>query len=247
MFLSFNGFAQTKKKPKKIKTQSFQFEFQEMPEIKDFAFVIQIDRDSDITLKIQKKEDSEYVTNSSKTETLNEFFLSFSNLQNAKSQSKTKSALEPIIIVKADRLLRFEEIVKVIKSVRVSPTQKIKLQISDNLYAAIPQKPVDNPNVIWRPNPLTLLVYLKNDRKFTLNNEPFGNFENIFPLTDKMKQIFKEREENGIFREGTNEVEKTVFVKMPLSVNFEEVIGTIEKLFATGASPIILQIDDLEK
>jgi biopolymer transport protein ExbD len=48
-----------------------------------------------------------------------------------------------------------------------------------------------------------------------------------------------------VFREGTNEVEKTVFIKSPKSVRYGDVIKVIDAAKMVGASPIGLQIDDL--
>jgi biopolymer transport protein ExbD len=60
-----------------------------------------------------------------------------------------------------------------------------------------------------------------------------------------LREIFKERENNGVFREGTNEVEKTIFIKSPRSVRYGDVVKVIDAAKTAGASPIGLQIDDL--
>ena len=64
-------------------------------------------------------------------------------------------------------------------------------------------------------------------------------------LTNKLREIFKERENNGAFREGTNEVEKTLFIKSPKSVKYGDVVKVIDAAKTAGAEPIGLQIDDL--
>lgn len=59
-----------------------------------------------------------------------------------------------------------------------------------------------------KPNPLMLqLRFADRNNNFLLNRE---RFENFGALANSLKQIFKEREENGVFREGTNEVYKTI-------------------------------------
>jgi len=60
-----------------------------------------------------------------------------------------------------------------------------------------------------------------------------------------LAEIFKERENNGVFRENTNEVEKTIFLKSPKSVKYGDVVKVIDAAKDAGASPIGLQIDDL--
>jgi len=112
--------------------------------------------------------------------------------------------------------------------------------------AKVPAEPKDQQNVNVRPNPLTLVVAISKETKgITLNNEPFGDVSDTDKLSNRLREIFKERENNGVFREGTNEVEKTIFLKSPKSVRYGDVVKVIDAAKAAGASPIGLQIDDL--
>ena len=112
--------------------------------------------------------------------------------------------------------------------------------------AKVPAEPKDQQDVNVKPNPLTLVVAINKDTKaITLNNETFGDVSDTDKLNAKLAEIFKERENNGVFREGTNEVEKTIFLKSPKSVRYGDVVKVIDAAKAAGASPIGLQIDDL--
>jgi biopolymer transport protein ExbD len=112
--------------------------------------------------------------------------------------------------------------------------------------AKVPAEPKDQQNVNVKPNPLTLVVSIsKETRAITLNNEPFGDVSDTDKLKNRLAEIFKERENNGVFREGTNEVEKTIFLKSPKSVKYGDVVKVIDAAKDAGASPIGLQIDDL--
>ncbi len=112
--------------------------------------------------------------------------------------------------------------------------------------AKVPAEPKDQQNVNVKPNPLTLVVSIsKETRGITLNNEPFGDVSDTDKLKNRLAEIFKERENNGVFREGTNEVEKTIFLKSPKSVKYGDVVKVIDAAKDAGASPIGLQIDDL--
>lgn len=113
--------------------------------------------------------------------------------------------------------------------------------------AKVPAEPKPNENeVVPRPNPLTLVVAInKADKKITLNNEVVGDVTNTADLTNRLTAIFKERDAGGVFREGTNEVEKTLFIKSPRSVKYGEVVRIIDAVKQAGAQPIGLQIDDL--
>lgn len=99
-----------------------------------------------------------------------------------------------------------------------------------------------------KPNPLTLVVAInKADMKVSLNNEDMGPITDLSGLTNKLAQTFKDREQNGVFREGTNEVEKTIFIKSPRSVRYGAVVNVIDAVKQAGAQPIGLQIDDLSE
>ncbi len=112
--------------------------------------------------------------------------------------------------------------------------------------AKVPAEPKDQQQVNVKPNPLTLVVGISKDTKaITLNNDPYGDVTDTEKLSNKLREIFKERESNGVFRENTNEVEKTIFIKSPKSVRYGDVIKVIDAAKAAGASPIGLQIDDL--
>ena len=112
--------------------------------------------------------------------------------------------------------------------------------------AKVPAEPKNEPQVNVKPNPLTLVVAInKDDKKITLNNEPFGDVTDTEKLSERLRAIFKERETNGVLREGSKEVEKTLFSKSPKTVRYEGVVKVIDAVKSVGASPIGLQIDDL--
>lgn len=125
----------------------------------------------------------------------------------------------------------------------ITPTKPSRFE------AKVPAEPKDEPaSSPPKPNPLTLVVAInKADGKVTLNNEAMGNTSDASPLTEKLAAVFKDREASGAFREGTNEVEKTLFVKSPRSVKYGDVVRVIDAAKQAGAQPIGLQIDDLEQ
>ena len=122
----------------------------------------------------------------------------------------------------------------------ISPVKPSKFE------AKVPAEPKDQPQQEVKPNPLTLVVAINKDTKaITLNNEAAGDVSDATALTGKLEEIFKARETNGVFREGTNEVEKTIFIKSPTSVRYGDVVKVIDAAKLAKASPIGLQIDDL--
>lgn len=115
--------------------------------------------------------------------------------------------------------------------------------------AKVPAEPKPEENQApAKPNPLTLVVAINNaDKSVTLNNERAGDVSDTEPLTARLQTIFKEREQNMVFREGTSEIEKTVFVKAPRSTRYGEVVKVIDAVKIAGAQPVGLQIDDLSE
>jgi len=113
--------------------------------------------------------------------------------------------------------------------------------------AKVPAEPKPDDQTIVQPNPLTLVVTInKADKKITLNNkESLGDTTNTADLTARLAAIFKEREASGAFRAGTNEIEKTLFIKSPRSLRYGDVVKVIDAVKQSGAQPIGLQIDDL--
>jgi len=112
--------------------------------------------------------------------------------------------------------------------------------------AKVPAEPKDQQQVDVKPNPLTLVVGINKERAITLNNESTGTVDDPESLTNKLRDIFKQRESNGVFKENSpNEIEKTIFIKSPKSVRYGDVVKVIDAAKFAGAQPIGLQIDDL--
>lgn len=113
--------------------------------------------------------------------------------------------------------------------------------------AKVPAEPKEQQqNLDVKPNPLTLVISINRaTRALSLNNESAGTIDEPESLTGKLTEIFKQREINDVRREGTNEIEKTVFIKSPTSVRYGDVVKVIDAVKMAGAEPVGLQIDDL--
>lgn len=112
--------------------------------------------------------------------------------------------------------------------------------------AKVPAEPKNEQQLDVKPNPLTLVISInRENRSISLNNDSGGSVDDPTALTAKLTDIFNQRTTNGVFREGTNEVEKTVFIKSPKLVKYGDVVKVIDAAKMAGASPIGLQIDDL--
>ena len=113
--------------------------------------------------------------------------------------------------------------------------------------AKVPAEPKpDDVQAPAKPNPLTLVVTVdRSTMGVALNNEAAGDVSDTSLLTTKLQEIFKQRENNLVFREGTNEVEKTVFVKSPRSIKYGDVVKVIDAVKLAGSDRVGLQVDDL--
>jgi biopolymer transport protein ExbD len=112
--------------------------------------------------------------------------------------------------------------------------------------AKIPSEPDPNQDLSQlKPNPLTLVVTISSDYKLKLNQDDMGNVSDTAPLAQRLTSLFQQRKEQRAFRTGTEEVEKTVFIKAPRGMKYGDVVKVIDAIKGAGASPVGLQVDDL--
>jgi len=119
--------------------------------------------------------------------------------------------------------------------------------------ANVPSQP--DRDVPVDPNPKTLVVTIKSDRTLMLNRTgDMGSIYDTVKLTTTLSSLFQERLHNHTYRDDLRDrsdlpdsvrVEKTVFIKAPRALPYAEVVRVLDSLKGAGASPIGLQIDDL--
>jgi biopolymer transport protein ExbD len=107
-----------------------------------------------------------------------------------------------------------------------------------------------------KPNPLTLVVSISTDLRLKLNQDDIGNVNDSVPLSVKLEQIFRMRREIRAYKPGLEtrtdltedeRVEKTITVKAPRSIKYGDVMKIVDAIKGAGASPIVLQLDDLSQ
>jgi biopolymer transport protein ExbD len=105
-----------------------------------------------------------------------------------------------------------------------------------------------------KPNPLTLVVSIGTDLSLKLNQDNIGSVNDTGPLSQRLAQLFKQRQETRAYKPGMEtrtdipdkeRIEKTVFVKAPRSLKYGDVVKVIDAIKGAGASPVGLQVDDL--
>ena len=120
--------------------------------------------------------------------------------------------------------------------------------------ARVPAKP--DLKLPLDPNIKTLLVTIKPDRTLTLNGlSDMGSVSDTTKLSETLANLFQLRRKNHVYRDemiGRVDVpedlriETTVFIKAPRSIAYGEVARVIDGIKGAGATPLGLQIDNLE-
>ena len=112
--------------------------------------------------------------------------------------------------------------------------------------AKIPSEPDPQQDLSQvKPNPLTLVVTIASDLKLKLNQDDMGSVNDTAALGQRLSALFAQRKEQRAYRPGTEEVEKTVFIKAPRSMQYGNVVKVIDAIKGAGANPVGLQVDDL--
>lgn len=118
---------------------------------------------------------------------------------------------------------------------------------------AVPSKPDLNPLVI--PDDRTLVVTIKSDRTLMLNGlSDMGSVSDTGKLSATLADLFEQRLKNHAYSNEmrdridlpeTARIQRTVFIKAPRAIPYGEVVRVLDGIRGAGASPVGLQIDDL--
>ena len=117
----------------------------------------------------------------------------------------------------------------------------------------VPSKPSQDQSL--NPNDKTLVVTIRQDRTLMLNGlTDMGSVNDTSNLSTKLVDLFRQRVQNHVYQDELRDridlpeemrIEKTVFIKAPRSIPYAEVIRVLDGIKGAGASPVGLQIDDL--
>ena len=149
-------------------------------------------------------------------------------------------------------------------NINVTPLIDVLLVMLIIFMVAAPLKPSrfltsiaahPDPTAHIDPNPKTLVVTIKSDRTLMLNRiGDMGSIYDTTKLSTTLTSLFQERVYNHTYRDALRDrndlpdsvrVEKTVFIKAPRALPYADVVRVLDSLKGAGASPIGLQIDDL--
>jgi biopolymer transport protein ExbD len=117
----------------------------------------------------------------------------------------------------------------------------------------VPSQPQPDTNI--EPSPLTLVVTIKSDRSLMLNRDTdMGSVYDTAKLCMKLADVFQERRQNHAYKYELRDradlpedarIERTVFIKAPRALPYADVVLVLDSIKGAGATPIGLQIDDL--
>lgn len=230
--------AQKKKAPQK-KQASIKEVFTNLSDIcippnTDYISVLQIDSEAKATLTTQTNTGSRVLFDV--------------NMTASAADALTAVFDKPTVTVKADPSLKFDLVVKILKGARQALDRCFNVEASthaDDPYVYIFPEPKEANDLPVYPNPLLLVVRLDQNADITLNNERQGSLNDTSALEIVLERVFKERENDGVFRRGTNVVEKTVRLKAVPTARFGDIVKIVDALKQAGASPVGLQIDEV--
>lgn len=97
-----------------------------------------------------------------------------------------------------------------------------------------------------KPSGLTLVAGLTAEGGIVLNGVDHGRLSDPQRLIASLRETFQAREEKRIFREGTNEIEKTVFLKASKSTSYADFVKLLSTVKNAGASRVGVQIDGVD-
>ena len=123
----------------------------------------------------------------------------------------------------------------------------------ERFLTKVPAKPDRDDRL--QPNDKTLVVTINSDLSLKLNGlADMGSVNDTTKLATTLADVFYQRRQNHAYKyelrdradlpEDTR-IERTVFIKAPRALPYADVVRVLDGIKGAGASPIGLQIDDL--
>jgi biopolymer transport protein ExbD len=175
---------------------------------------------------------------------------------------KNRAASDALVYVAAGRFNDYGTIVEVLNQIRMQKVSRVGLLANRSnavgparFAVETPTEPDPNADISQlKPNPLTLVVTVTPDLKLKLNQNDYGEVNDPEPLSAILSQVFQKRLEHRAYKPGlelrtdlpeSERIEKTIVIKANRSTKYGDVIKVIDTVKGAGASPIMLQIEDL--
>jgi biopolymer transport protein ExbD len=172
---------------------------------------------------------------------------------------ETNPSEKNLIYLNGDANVEYGNIVETLDSIRRSNAENIglivepasgadkKLQVLKVKNSAEPQ--LEDPADLLDKR---LVINLQKDGKIKLGRFDNYSFKASAPeiteaeVSGKLAPLLKENEEKKFNLRGTNEIDKTVFVKASRANRYGEVARLADAAISAGASEVYLMLDDLD-
>jgi hypothetical protein len=171
------------------------------------------------------------------------------DLPNGANRFNRANNVFPKVVVEADPNISMLELWNPITLFRPDHTEIVMtidngMPSGGEILLAVPWNSPE-PEVSIKPNPLLLIASIADDDRLLLNNEPMGTLADTAPLSKRLQEVFRDREANGVLRENTNEIEKSVTIMMPMSNRkVSDLIAIARAIWLPGGDRIALAMDD---
>src|SRR5215813_10082834 len=170
-----------------------------------------------------------------------------------------------MIIANRDAANRSVAVTHARPSINVTPLIDVLLVMLIIFMVAAPMKPSrfltkvpSPPDESQRDVPMSddgLVVTIRSDRTLMLNGlTEMGSVYDTEKLSATLIDLFQKRLANHAYRwdlrdrtdlSDAQKIQKTVYIKAPRALPYADVVHVLDSLKGAGASPIGLQIDDL--
>ena len=174
-----------------------------------------------------------------------------------------QSEPDKMVYLAANSSNDYGTVVEICEEVRKLAVSRVGLLVKktgsnfpSRLAVELPVRPYFHPDLSSvKPDPLTLVVTISPDLRLTLNADAAGAVNDTAPLSEWVRRIFQHRKDNFSLRPGMEtrtdlpldeRVEKTLTIKANRSIKYGDVVKVIDAVRGAGATPIVLQIDDLQ-
>lgn len=191
-----------------------------------------MNKDSKIKADFSTNGKSEYSTELDSKNQLPEFY--------AKFKDRIMANGDASVIIATDSDIDITRLAEFKKQAKESGAKMLYLrQNGQNEIAVFDLKAKENSLEIYppqngKPNPLTLVVDLDEKGNLMFNGEKSGTIEDASQLEKKLTEVFEARKASKLFRDGTNEVETSIFIRLPKNTklrdpNAVKLIDTVKK------------------
>ena len=227
--------ARPKPTPKPVATPAPEI----LPSFPGYSFELRIDDDKSLHLEVMTGYEYEDLNNGMVRKALTEYMA-------MQTPHPLRRPVGPKVAIRPDMTLDVKTVVDAARTVRVAETAEVRIVAFDGPDLDVPADPKFKKVSEIKPNPLYLLVTLRDGGSIELNREQTGSIADMSLLEKSLKRIFDDREVNGVFRPGSYEIEKTVNISASGGAKFADLIAIAKVIETAGSSSIILQVDPTE-